>query len=277
MGFDPMTASNSDLAKYGLSPRPTGQTKLAQWKKDFGTVKHWINPTFTKILNQKLDTLSPNGGGWSGLTYDNSSQSRVVGWWVQPTAYAPASDQPAYSASWIGLGGLNGDPLIQGGTESNVLSGGAGQYPAVWEIAGTNKNTGGPVTVNGLNNAAGDYMYCDISYANGTANFYFHDLTNGNAVSFSQTGITGFSANGEADWITEDPNFNGTTLTLTMADYGSVTFTAKSGTPSGVNYPPANSSNDKYWYAAPNGDTVTYVSSHLNSTGNFTTSWENYN
>ncbi len=86
VGFDPMTASNSDLAKYGLPPRPTGQTKLAQWKKDFGTVKHWINPTFTKILNQKLDTLSPNGGGWSGLTYDNSSQSRVVGWWVQPTA-----------------------------------------------------------------------------------------------------------------------------------------------------------------------------------------------
>ncbi len=120
-------------------------------------------------------------------------------------------------------------------------------------------------------------MYCDISYANGTANFYFHDLTNGNAVSFSQTGITGFSTNGEADWITEDPNFNGTTLTLTMADYGSVTFTAKSGTPSGVNYPPANSSNDTYWYAAPNGDTVTYVSSHLNFTGNFTTSWENYN
>ncbi|MHB1627587.1 MAG: G1 family glutamic endopeptidase, partial [Bacilli bacterium] len=251
VGFDPMTASNSDLAKYGLPPRPTDQTKLAQWEKDYGTVKHWIDPTFTH-LNQKLDTLSPNGGGWSGLTYDNSSQpaSRVVGWWVQPLSSAPSQDQPAYSASWIGLGGVNGNPLIQGGTESNV--GTNNNYPAIWEIAGTNKATGGVLTVNGLNNVASDYMYCDISYANGTANFYFHDLTNGNAVSFSQTGITGFSTNGEADWITEDPSL-GTGLALTMADYGSVTFTAESGTPSGVNYPPANSSYDTYWYAQPNG------------------------
>jgi hypothetical protein len=276
-GFDPMTASVSDLAKYGLPSRSTDPTHLAQWKEAYGTVKHWISPIFTKIPNQKLDTLSPGSTAWSGLTYDNPSQpqTRVVGWWTQPSAYAPSSDQPAYSASWVGLGGVNGDPLIQGGTESNVRSGGGGQYYAIWEIVGTNKDTGNPINVGGLNNVPGDQIYCDISYANGTANFYYHDLTNGNATSFSQTGITGFSTSGEADWITEDPALGGL-LPGTMADYGSVTFTAESGAPSGVTYPPANSSYDKYWYAAPNGDTLTYVSSHLNSTGNFSTTWENY-
>ncbi|MCY0892608.1 MAG: G1 family endopeptidase [Acidibacillus sp.] len=280
--LDLLTASDSKLAQYGIPSRPSAPSKLAEWKQAFGSVKHWVRPTFT-LTNETMDESDEN---WSGLTFLNlnSPASRVVGWWTQPYAYAPTQDQPAYSATWVGLGGAVDEPLIQGGTFSNVNSGGGGSYNVWYEIVQTNKQTeqnGQPaaVAVSGLNNQPGDQMYCDIRYSNGTANFYYHDITNGNAVSFSITGITGFSNYGDVDWITERPDINGAPAKY-MADYGSVTFTAEEGTPSSVSYPTVSSQYDTYYYVTENGnsntDTLSYVSSHLNSTGNFTTSWKNY-
>lgn len=277
--FDPLTAPKSELAQYGLPSRPTDPSKLQEWKQAFGTVTHWIKPTFT-LTNIKLDDPDQH---WSGLSYinPNTPATRVVGWWTQPWASVPTQYRPAYSATWIGLGGSAGDSLIQGGTESYIKSNGLGTYSAVYQILGTTTgSTPNAVTVNGLNNNPGDQMYCDISYVKGTANFYYHDITNGNATSFSVTGITGYNSFGEVDWITERPVINGSN-TQNMANYGSVTFTAEEGTPSSVSYPTVNSFNDSYFYVTQDGttssDTLSKVTSYLNSTGNFTTSWVNYN
>jgi|GEM_PF-4595412 len=280
-GFNPLTASTQSLQQFGFPERPSNPQQQILWKKAVEG-SHWVYPTFRKSNFKTVLLTAANH--WSGMIY-NSNASRVVGWWNQPFAYAPTAYQPAYSADWVGLGGINGTPLIQGGTFSNVKSGGGEQYNAFYEIVGTSANTGNnSVFIQGLNNQPGDQIYCDIWFTTtsgiGTANFYYHDLTNNNATSFSIGNITNYgNVTANAEWITERPEEPPATYP-NMDNYGSVNWTAEVGTPSNVSYP---SYLDVYYLECeqniPNKNytVLSTVSSFLNSTGNFSTSWENYN
>lgn len=45
-GFDPVTASDEQLACYGLPPRPSGGDALAQWNDRMSHVRRYVIPKF---------------------------------------------------------------------------------------------------------------------------------------------------------------------------------------------------------------------------------------
>lgn len=277
-GWNPLKANSAKLKEYGIPLRPTKSSALKKWEMAIGD-PNWVSPSFG-TSNLKADSQSTN---WSGVI-QNSYSSRVVGWWNQPWAYAPTSDRPAYSCTWVGMGGTTSTaPLVQAGVDSNINTNGSGQYNLWYEIVHTTKNTSYEVPVSGLNNQPGDQIYIDISWTVnpstnlGSANFYVHDLTNNNALSFAVSGIGNYAGiNSSSEWITERTTVSGSLWN--MPDYNTVNWKGEWGNPSTLYYPGGN--NVQYeWISESNSNStpLSVIGNYLNSTGNFSTVWKNYN
>lgn len=151
----------------------------------------------------------------------------MVGWWTFPYASGNPSFQPAYSSTWVRLGGnRSGMPLIHGGTESNDIT--STNYNLCYQILNTSFNIQYESSVGGLHAVPDNNMYVDIwftvdsSTGKGTAHFYYHDLKNGNATSINVSGTTSYSVyNSTSEWIVEQPTVNNSTTENTV-DYASV-------------------------------------------------------
>jgi Peptidase A4 family len=117
-GFDPLTASQDDLARHGFPPRPDDPHLLARFQHQYNRIKgryHFIQPTFR--VDPTMTTHTNKGSRVAGTeTYDNwsggvvyapSGQSFkwVQGEWVAPNVHPPTSDQWYYCANWIGFDG----------------------------------------------------------------------------------------------------------------------------------------------------------------------------
>ncbi len=167
------------------------------------------------ISGQAGLNLSTN---WSGEVDSGAGASfdGVEGDWVVPSVQASATD--GFSATWLGIDGVDASSLIQLGTAQN--SGPDGLYyawaeflPGSEEVIG---NTSGPAPV-----APGDQMDAQILETSpGVFTITLDDITQDWSFSgpfdYSTPGIT-------AEWIEEDPSSN--TGLLPFADYGSTEFT----------------------------------------------------
>ncbi|WP_241716042.1 hypothetical protein [Sulfoacidibacillus ferrooxidans] len=172
-------------------------------------------------------------------------------------------------------------PLIHGGTEPNDIT--STNYNLCYQILNTCVNMHYESSVGGLHAVPGDNMYVDIwftvdsSTGQGTAHFYYHDLKNGNAISFNVSGITSYSGyNSTSEWIVERPTVINST-TENMADYGSVTFTGEDGTSSGTSYPTTQNVGYAYTIQPSDNHILSEVTTPMNSTGNVTVHWVQYN
>ena len=254
-GFNPLTASGSDLEKYGFPQRPTDPNALASWTKAMESAKHYVAPV-------QIPSTFAHGDytNWAGYEVDGSNNNNDTFYytssnWVQP-AYSGTSD-PSF---WVGQGGINGEPLTQAGADSNASSvGGSTQYEfwvedwplnTVWEAS--------PVLYKN------DEVYVNVTYKGSTSTAFLDNESTGyyTSVNFS----TPYYWGGSADYINEAVNstynnwssWNSTTFTSGTLEWDNTNGTNGGGEFTAYNYTKDIMENNNVVYSTPgaasNGD-----------------------
>jgi hypothetical protein len=216
IGFDPVSASDTQLAEYSFPPRPTEASALADWtqvmqayRSDGPPAQSFQLSTDTQSL--KYSVIYTNWAGFSAGTL-NTQNTTYVG--VKGEMTVPSHSGTCGSNSgigiWVGLGGTdNQNDLAQQGIEcgnSGVGSGGA--FRPFTEFA----NTENPIVFCSQTSwtfPAGDVIYQNMSFYTSLnqAYFYIEDITTGVAHSCSVAQpSSNWSFNGNtADWVVEAP------------------------------------------------------------------------
>ncbi|HLN32199.1 MAG TPA: G1 family glutamic endopeptidase [Gemmataceae bacterium] len=239
-GFDPITANQVDLQRYGFPPRPDDDPHhLERYNRVFGHLKtkfHYIKPTLRVNANkihrprQRRPGDSPETStNWSGgVVYAPSGQSFkwIEGDWVVPDVGAPTQNNWYFCANWIGIDGDGQSAdVCQAGVECEVWQSGTSitriiypwweWYPGP-EIAITNFtiNPGDMVTM----------LICTSQGAGSTsAAIFFTNRTTGASTSLSITAPSGYQLVGNcAEWIVEAPTVDNAQSQI--ADFGEVFF-----------------------------------------------------
>jgi hypothetical protein len=178
-------------------PLAVQQTTPIQWASTFGPI------------STTSGTLEAHN--WSGHIFTGPTFTAVSGQWVVPTVQSSASGE--YSATWIGVDGVNNTSLIQVGTAQDTASG-TTTYDDWYEILPANETLITSVT-------PGDHIQASINQDSpGTWTIAITDITSGQSLSQS------FAYNGtgtSAEWIEEAPAVSGQPSVL--ANFGTAQFT----------------------------------------------------
>jgi hypothetical protein len=217
------------------------------------------------------DVQQAQSENWSGYVSGASGQGTkfktVSGSWVVPTSKCTtASEQPTYSAFWVGLGGAGDtDALEQTGTESNCSASGSASYYAWYELVPK-----APVRVD-LPVSAGDHIASKVTVDGTSVSIWLSDETSGQT--FSKTLTMSNPDTTSAEWIAEAPSqcdgsvSNCTPLPLT--NFGSVQFTSASATDTNGHTGPIS---DPEWAAtavtlSPNAGSMGFEGASFTSAG----------
>ena len=261
-GFDPLTASDAELALYDFPARPTDATDLADWTRAMAAYTSDLPPansmTFDGVASNFHDQSSYNWSGFDQGTQglQNTNYIGVKGEITVPS-FSGTSCQDSYPGqnglgAWVGLGGTPsngvGSPLVQEGIEcgsplqysltSSELTSAVSAFRPFFEFVPDFTPTNSEIQFNPIafcgqltwTIPAGDIVYMNMGYETGPqiANFFLEDLTTGTTHSCSENAVSLWSFDGNtADWIVESPEFNlsGQLEPSTPADFGAVPFT----------------------------------------------------
>jgi Peptidase A4 family len=197
----------------------------------------------TAATTEQQPVVSAN---WAGYEVDASSEeqrfSQVKGSWVQPSA--DCSSGQGDSAFWIGLGGGgdNATGLEQVGTEINCDAGGQGKSSAWYELI-----PAAPVPLD-LTISPGDHISAQVDVDGNAVKVSLKDDTTGKSVTKDLS--TDNIDVSTAEWIAEAPSACGDQsgcAPVTLADFGSVSFSNASATANGH----TGSIADPQWVSAP--------------------------
>jgi hypothetical protein len=196
------------------------------------------------------DTQAAVSENWAGYAIGGSESttnfSDVAGSWTEPTAKCTASGEPTYSAFWVGLGGSSqaSDALEQAGTQADCSAGGQASYYAWYELV-----PAAPVKL-AMTIHPGDKMSSKVTVNGNAVTITVSDATTGASVTKNLT--TSSIDTSSAEWIAEAPSeCQGQGVSdcqpLTLANFGSVTFTNVSATADGH----TGTISDSDWTATP--------------------------
>lgn len=228
-GFDPLTAPNNLMTMYGFPTRPTDPKAAALWAGQMQKVKQYLDsdpplqglcsmpshgsnvvpapvqPTQARAgsTSSQAPFASRNWGGMWNNGGGPSAYYSISGTYKQPTFVNNCTSTSGHS-TWVGLGGYNGRPLMQVGTDF-VVNHLNNDY-AFWETVG------GPGTVpeqviSGFSVQGGQGYTPEVSYngSNHVATFRITD-TNGHTQGYA---LQGWTINGEfypaSFWYYGDP------------------------------------------------------------------------
>jgi hypothetical protein len=178
-------------------PLAVQQTTPIQWGSTFGPIS---------TTSATLDAHN-----WSGHIFTGPTFTAVSAQWVVP----PVQPSPTgeYSATWIGVDGVNNTSLIQAGTAQDTANG-TTSYDDWYEILPANETLVTSV-------APGDHIQASISESSpGTWTIAITDVTSGKGLSqaFAYSGPST-----SAEWIEEAPKVNG--IQSVLANFGTAQFT----------------------------------------------------
>jgi len=199
-GFHGPRSPSPGASPHGKHSQPLAvqQTEPLKWAAAFGP-----------LSSQETDTAQATN--WTGHIFTGLTFSAVSAQWVVPAVQPSAVG--AYSATWIGLDGVNNTSLIQAGTAQDTANG-TTTYDDWYEILPANETLIASV-------APGDHIQASINEDSpGTWTISIADLTSGQT--FSQA----FAYNGpatSAEWVEEAPKVNG--IQSALANFGTVQFT----------------------------------------------------
>ena len=235
-GFDPVAASDADLAAYGFPPRPAtvGSQARHGWEHMMSHARARIFPEL-RVAHRGGGPLrsrkaTRNGAStstnWSGITVTNFATSYGLGSFVlgvgefnvpvAQQAFGVCSGGWDYSALWVGLDGVNNNDVLQAGTEADAYcSNGTTNtdyYAWVeWYPADTLEITNLAIT-------PGDVVAVWVYPNSATtgAAFVINETTN-QYLTMGITAPAGTSLQGSSvEWIMERPsNLDGSLTTLT--------------------------------------------------------------
>ncbi|HXW81743.1 MAG TPA: G1 family glutamic endopeptidase [Acidimicrobiales bacterium] len=130
--FDPLTASDGLLARYGVPPRPSGSAMLATWEKQMAKLRFVSPPPFLVALSSQATTTTPDySDHWAGYVAYGGPFKKISSTWVQPSL-GPSRCHPNSLTIWAGLGGYESASLAQDGTAENTPA--IANNQAWWEL-----------------------------------------------------------------------------------------------------------------------------------------------
>jgi hypothetical protein len=157
---------------------------------------------------------------WSGYTVVQSGVTSVSATWQVPQVQSPPNSD---SSTWVGIGGVDDNTLIQAGTDQ-LLTNGQPQYYVWIEMLPK-----APQIVNEIDLLPGDYVTVSITQSGPTS--WTVKINDHDAKQSAQKTLSYVSCACSAEWIEEAPSVNNHQSRL--ADFISVTFTACSLTVDG--------------------------------------------
>jgi Peptidase A4 family len=180
---------------------------------------------------------------WAGYlvksgTAAKTTFSSVSGSWIQPAVDCGAGF-PSHSVFWVGLGGYTGEHLEQTGTSADCSAGGQAVYSAWYELV-----PAAQVTVN-MTVQPGDRLSARVAVSGDAVTISIADSTR--HTTFTKRLTMSSPTVSSAEWIAEAPSQcvattqRGSSASsssqdchiLSLADFGSVTFTGASVSASG--------------------------------------------
>jgi hypothetical protein len=222
VGFDPMKATDAELAEYGWPARPKDQKGLTGWQNTWGRFKPKVSSEEPTITIMKRSVPDSSGTNWSGYADyyqgDTNKFWQVNGFYNQPD-YNVNSPANAEECSWVGLGGNgNTKPLIQAGTWNTYH--GSTYYAFYMYLLGGNTGVGvGIMSPSQVSVHPGDSMYADVDWTSNPAGFEVWDWTTFTNF-FVTVDLTPNYYDGEsAEFIDERPYDTSTGLFFPLAGF----------------------------------------------------------
>ena len=205
-GFDPVTASAAQLVTYGFPPRPTPPADSSAWVQAMSHFTHSVS-TPPCIMDGVRASFSPTNPSinWSGVeAYTNISvkYTEMQGYFYQPATEPTACAAPYAASIWVGLGGDNGQGLLQTGTEMDYF--GSGIWPWYEEISNTGSDTG-QLKYDQEKWLPGDLMWFDVGYDQSShqAGFTAYDMSLGSLISAEDNSASSYWNGTTAEAIAE--------------------------------------------------------------------------
>lgn len=250
MNFDPLAASDAELAQFGFPPRPDAQTapdRYAVWKKLVTAPQHRLEPALehTTIHNGRAHLVSPRGGApdlarnarsgianepasvttmnWSGYAVVDGanpfqSGTTVYGEWVVPVAQQAAGTCTgawSYSSQWVGIDGFTSSDVLQAGIEVDALCsrGSTTAFYSAWYEWYPDVET----RITNLPIAPGNIIGVEVwNSGPSQGNAYIVNYTTQQSVSLAFNAPAGTRLIGDSvEWIVERPEVNGSFAALT--------------------------------------------------------------
>ncbi|MEO0023755.1 MAG: hypothetical protein RL196_196 [Actinomycetota bacterium] len=276
--FNPLTASDRELATYDIDPRPSKAIDLQEWNTVHANYVRPNAPNAAielKTSNSAASTAyQPQWGGWLVGSYGSTSPTYVAvkGNFVIPQITTSCNYASASSA-WIGLGGYSGrtNDLVQQGVTRCDFFNSSGLLKG-WIPFSEFANTEMPMPLCGSYAPipVGHTIYQNMSFqrSSNTAYFYLDDQSvAGGTLSCHLTGPSGWVFNGgTAEWIMEK-------MSSYLDDYNVISW-------SNVQAETASDSSFHYISSQPYVKIQTgqpgilcQTTSNTSSNTNFTTSW----
>ena len=211
-GFNPLTASDSQLKTYGFPDRPTDKYSLREWENMMAHAKYYGKPQqeIRDIRHDYYDTQNLAGiGVWGGNNVRNGYTPTYTGTsarWVMPN-YSPGYSGTTEIASyWTGIGGIKGSTyIVQAGADANLAYLGYSPSYEFWvEDYPNNSIYQAYPSVTG-----GNTVYVSISYGGATSTAFLMNVSSGQytSVVFNTPYYDGTSANYIFENLYPTPNF----------------------------------------------------------------------
>lgn len=225
-GFRPENATADQLDEYGFPPRPSDPTELSDWLKDMSQWKATSVPT---VCN--LPAVAAIGDPAEGEPSDPSAARRFYNWagfytrdssdhwksvkaeYNQPDNFAdPCTD--SWEVSWVGLGGVDSNSLLQDGT---------GMHNGKWAwYEYISPNNDSHIVQTTLSVSAGDHMHVETDYSpsGNKVTFFIQNQTTGGSRNVVVDGIGDAYYDGShGDFIDERPTVSGSFAPLRNFDH----------------------------------------------------------
>jgi len=237
-GFNPVEASDAELALYGFPPRPNASLEpkaFATWSRAMAHSATKVMPVLeqTKIFHgpaknptapKIAETTSTTSSNWSAVvdfsgasSYNTTSTFYYVySYYVVPVAQAASCNATwDYSSSWVGIDGYGTADVLQAGTESDAYCSGSTTttYYSPWY----EWYPYGEVRVTSVPVAPGDDIFVEVWHTTSTQGYaYLVNETTGKYFDIGFTAYPGYPLVGNcAEWVVERPSVGGSLATLT--------------------------------------------------------------
>jgi hypothetical protein len=242
-GFAPITASDAELAKYGLPPRPNpfvhSALPYATWSRAMAAAHTPVEPQVVHTGRRHIRAIVINAGrarragteqstNWAGQALINpvgsfgaGSYAEVVGQWVVPAVQQAIGTCGGtdVSAIWVGIDGTGGSSdVAQAGTEADASCSGGVNRPSYY--AWFEWYPGDEYEVSNFPIAPGESVLVVVQATSATtANATFVDVQSNQYTVLGFAAPSGTTLVGDsAEWIVERPTI-GKSLGK-LADYG---------------------------------------------------------
>lgn len=129
--FDPLRASASQLARYGIPERPAGPA-LSLWRRDMAHLHFIAAPASLHVVDaHAVSSLPDYSDHWAGYVAFGGHYLTTASTWVEP-AVRPSKCRSSSLTIWAGIGGYASPALAQDGTA--IGTPGISAHQAWWEL-----------------------------------------------------------------------------------------------------------------------------------------------